>query len=334
MEIASTKISVRGKVVAVPSADIAGREIVVTGRWLKIAAVKDEDWLEANSIDDPNIFIGALKEFQPKPDIFTFAQQLHDPEPKYPFHLEWDNVAAVPLTSYSDWWENRLPQVSRKNVRRAAKRGVTVQLTPFNDSLVEGIRRLYNETPIRQGRRFWHYGEDFETVKRENSSYLDRSDFVVAYYNEEIIGFLKIVHVGKIARIMQILSLNDHFDKRPANALISKAIEVSCAKGASHFVYGKYVYGNKVNSPLTEFKRRNGFEQILIPKYYVPLTVKGRVAIALKLHLPANRIIPEKLLTFLVNTRSKLYERRLTQNLVKKRDSGTGHSLSNENPED
>lgn len=318
MEIASTQISVRGKVVAVPSTDIAGREIVVTGRWLKVAFVKDEDWLEAKPVDDPNVFIAALKEFYPKPDIFTFAQQLDDLKPKFTFHLEWDNVAAVPLTTFSDWWENRLPQVSRKNVRRAAKRGVTVQLAPFNDALVEGIRRLYNETPIRQGRRFWHYGKDFETVKRENSSYLDRSDFVVAYYKEEIVGFLKIVQVGKIARIMQILSLNDHFDKRPANALISKAIEVSCAKGASHFVYGKYVYGNKVNSPLTRFKRRNGFEQILIPTYHVPLTAKGRVAIALKLHLEANRIIPEKLLTFLVNARSKLYDRRLPQNITDK----------------
>ena len=34
------------------------------------------------------------------------------------------------------------------------------------------------------------------------------------------------------------------------------------AKGVSHLIYAKFIYGNKRRSSLVEFKRRNGFQQI------------------------------------------------------------------------
>jgi len=310
MEVSTAEISVKGKLVNVPSVRIKGREIVVTGKRLKLAAVRDAEWLEGGVVEDPEFFITALKKSSFKADIFTFSQEIGETEPRFPYSMEWDNVAAVPITTYSDWWENRLTQVSRKNVRRAQKRGVVVKAVPFDDELVSGIMRLYNETPMRQGRRFWHYGKDSATVKRDNCSYLDRSVFVGAYFREELIGFIKIVFVGRVARIMQILSMNQHSDKRPPNALLAKAVEVCCERGASHFIYGKYIYDNKANSPVTEFKRRNGFEQIMVPTYFVPLTFKGRLAMALKLHLGFKKMLPEKLVDFLLNVRSRLYEKK------------------------
>ena len=36
---------------------------------------------------------------------------------------------------------------------------------PFDDALVRGISRIYDETPTRQGRRFWHYGKDLDAAK-------------------------------------------------------------------------------------------------------------------------------------------------------------------------
>ena len=50
-------------------------------------------------------------------------------------------------------------------MRRAAKRGVIVRVAPFDDEFARGIHKICNEAPGRQGRRFWHYGKDFETVK-------------------------------------------------------------------------------------------------------------------------------------------------------------------------
>jgi hypothetical protein len=117
---------------------------------------------------------------------------------------------------------------------------------------------------------------------------------------------------------MQILSQNEHFDKRPTNALLAKAVEICAAKGVSHFVYRKYIYGSNSDSQLTEFKRRNGFEQIRFPTYYVPLTVRGRVVIQLGLHLGLKGILPENLTSFLLNLRSKWYSENTSRDSSEK----------------
>ena len=38
-----TEIRVRGRAVSVPAIQIEGRTVVVTGKWLKIASLRDED---------------------------------------------------------------------------------------------------------------------------------------------------------------------------------------------------------------------------------------------------------------------------------------------------
>jgi hypothetical protein len=174
---------------------------------------------------------------------------------------------------------------------------------------VRGIKDLYDETPIRQGRRFWHYGKDIETVRRENSSYLDRSQFIVVYHQEELIGFLKMVYVGSTARIMQILSKEQHFDKRPTNALLAKAVEVCSKRSISQLIYGQYIYDNKTDSPVTEFKRRNGFHEVLLPRYYIPVTNKGRAAVALGLHRGLKSRLPRPVVSWALGVRTSFYER-------------------------
>ena len=64
----------------------------------------------------------------------------------------------------------------------------------FNDDLIRGIVEVNNDSPVRQGRRFPHYGKTFDQVKKDHSSFLDRSDFICAYLGNEFIGFLKIVY--------------------------------------------------------------------------------------------------------------------------------------------
>src|SRR2546422_7996255 len=46
MPINSLEISVRGKWVTVPALDIGRTAIVVTGKWIKIAVIHDDEWLE------------------------------------------------------------------------------------------------------------------------------------------------------------------------------------------------------------------------------------------------------------------------------------------------
>jgi hypothetical protein len=302
------ELSVKGKMVAVPSACVEGRTVVVTGGWVKTASVKDEDLCEGEIIADPALFVAKLKQGRTRADIFTFARKLGENGRDCSYHKELDNAAVIPIKTYSEWWEDRLPQETRRNVRRAAKLGVIVRPVEFTDDLVRGIVAIYNETSVRQGRRFWHYGKDFETVKKENATYLERSDFIGAFFGEELIGFIKMVYVDRVASIMQILSKNAHSDKRPTNALIAKAVEISEKKGVQNLAYCKYVYGKNDKNDLTEFKRRNGFERVDYPRYYVPLTLKGWVILSLRLHHGLRGVVPGCLWSLLAGLRSKCFE--------------------------
>jgi hypothetical protein len=304
--ISHTEIRVKGKDASVPSVRIDGRTVIATGKWLKIAVVQDEDLTEGELLTDPASFISHLKDARMKADIFTFGQKLPNTMPMYSFPLEWDNLAVIPITTFSEWWDKRVDPSVRRAVRKAAKNGVDVTVVEFDDALVEGIVRINNETPIRQGKSFWHFQKSFEAVKRENSTYSERNTFLGAYWQNELIGFMRMTHVDGAANIVQLLTMMKHFDKRPANALIAKAVEVCGQKGVSHLVYCNYVY-NDPKSSLTEFKRRCGFEKVLLPRYYIPLTKKGRTAMCLGLHRGLVKCIPAPVLTELLRIRSLWY---------------------------
>lgn len=306
----SIEIQVKGKAVRVPCACINGRTVITAGRAIKIASIMDEQLLDGETVGDPEIFIAQLRQTSLKADIFTFVQKLPDVVPKHKYHLEWDNAAVIPITSYSNWLESRVEYDVRKAIKRAKRLGVVVEVATFDDAFVEGIRGIYNESPVRQGKAFWHYQKNFATVKRENSTYLDRSGFIGAYCNGELIGFIRMVYVDTIATTLQVITQKKHFDKKPMNALIAKAVEVCEQKGLSHFVYGSYIYTD-ANSSLTEFKRRNGFEEALIPRYYIPLTWKGGVALKLNLHRQLAGWIPQPVSALLRSMRNRWRDRQL-----------------------
>ncbi len=281
--------------------------IQVTGRLLKIARLFDEVWLQPPALIDPAATMENLRA-QSRADLFTFAQPVPETERKFSYHCELENWAVAPTHDFQAWWDS-LPQESRKNTRKAQKHGITVGPVEFTDELVRGIKGLYDETPIRQGRRFWHYGKDLETVKRENATYLERSQFIGAHLEGELIGFIKIVRVGSAARIMQILAKNALYSKHPMNALLTATVEYCAKQGIPHLIYGQYIYGQKASSSVTEFKRRNSFQPMFTPRYFVPLTVKGRIALSLRLHRPVSEMLPEKVLNFLLDARSFAYTR-------------------------
>lgn len=306
----STVVSIKGKNATVSSAEIAGQRVILRGKVLKVAQIFDEELVEGEAVPDPRIFAATLRASSLNADIFTFAQRPPATTPKYNEPFEWDNWAVASTASFQDWWEN-LPQESRKNVRRAARRGVSVRSVPFDTRLVTGIHAIYNETPIRQGKKFWHFGKDFATIKKENETYVERSEFIGAFQGETLIGFLKMIYVDQIAILIQILAKNEHRDNRPMNALLAHAVEVCARENVSCLVYGKYIYGKKNDSSLTEFKRRNGFEQVSFPRYYIPLSVKGRMAVTLGLHYGLDNMLPKWVSGLLLNCRASLARRAL-----------------------
>ncbi len=302
-----TEISVKGKPTQVPSICINGRTAIVTGGWVKTAAVMDEDMIEGEIVSDPASFIDQVKRSDLNADLVTFSQKLPDTTPKHDLYFEWDNLAAIRITTYRNWFDG-IGDAVKRAIKRSQKLGVVVKEVDLDDSFVEGIKSIYDETPVRQGKRFWHYGKSFEAVKKQNSTYSDRSTYVGAYLNGELIGCAWLVRVDNAAHMIQIISKIKDYDKRPANALIAKAVEVCERKGMSYLMYGNYVY-NDPNSSLTEFKRRNGFERIDVPRYYVALTWKGQLAVKLGLHRGVMGILPRAVRTTLLRYRTAIFER-------------------------
>jgi hypothetical protein len=304
----STEIRVKGKAVSVRSAVIKGRNVITSGKWLRTAMVQDEELVEGEMITDPASFVLSVKNADLKADIFTFAQKLPQTTPKYTYHVEWDNLAVIPISTYSVWFEKRIDAGARRAVRKAAKEGVIVREAEFDDAFVKGIVNINNETPVRQGKPFWHFQKSFESVKEENSTYANRNIFLGAYWEGELIGFVRLTCVDNTARLIQVLTMMRHFDKRPANALIAKAVEVCQERKLSYLVYCNYTYNDLENS-LTEFKRRNGFEKVLLPRYYIPLNMKGRIAVSVGLHRGITQRIPKPVLSQLLKIRRKWHAR-------------------------
>ena len=161
---------------------------------------------------------------------------------------------------------------------------------------------------MRQGKPFAHYGNTCEQVKQDYASFGSRSEFIGAYVEGELIGFTQLVYMHGVAHILEILSKEAHYDKRPANLLIERAVMRCAEKGMSHVIYGRYSYGNKgTQNPLTEVKRRNGFEEFRVPRYYVPITTAGRPFLALKLHRGLLEILPERVISPLLALRRLWY---------------------------
>jgi hypothetical protein len=302
------EVAIKGKWFTVPALEIGGKDIIVRGKWIRIARVEAEEWLESE-LDDPQECVQVLKQqhsAELRADILSFAQKLPSTRPKYQYPLEWESIAAVRLTTFKGWWEG-LPQETRKNVRRAQKRGVVVQVRNLDDDLIRDLQVLNNDSPVRQGKVFTHYGKTLDQVKRDQEAFLDRCDYICAYHEKELIGVVKLIYRRDVASILTFLPKTSHHDKRPANAIMAKAVELCAEKGICHLIFGKFNYGNKKHTPLREFKIRNGFEEILAPRYYVPLTVKGAISVRLKLHRGLLGLLPHSVITFLVNARSKLY---------------------------
>ena len=111
------EIAIKGKWLTVPAVEINGKNIIVRGKWLKIAGVEAEQWLETELVE-PHACLEFLKHSGFRADVLSFAQKLPDTEVKYSYPMEWDSIAAIPITSFPQWWKD-LPQETRKNVRRA-----------------------------------------------------------------------------------------------------------------------------------------------------------------------------------------------------------------------
>ena len=307
------RIRIKGRDLRVPSLEIDGRSLIAVGRWLKIAVVRDEGFVQGPVVPDPQRTIEALKRWEQCPDIFAFPQKIGEPEAKLGFDIEWNNFAVVRITTYEDWLKNRIKKDVKENIRRAKREGIVVRTSPYDDQFVRGIKELYDETPIRQGKPFWHHGKSFEVLKEVHGTYQERAEYLGAYLGDELIGFIKMVYVDDFAKTMHVISKEKYFRMRPTNALIAKAVEICAEKRLSYLIYGEYSFAGKGKNPLTDFKRHHGFEEVRYPQHFVPLTTKGRIAIRLGLHRGLRRFVPAPATNVFLKLRGAYYRRKYAQ---------------------
>jgi len=287
----------------------SNREFVVGGALCRVAHLDADDY---KFIDDPEAAISAMRKAGIRADLFTFLQRLPDTAVKYPYLVEMDNLAVLPISTFENWWTKQLGFKARNKAKQAEKKGVVVREAPFDDDLVRGIWEIYNESPIRQERRFPHYGKSLEAVRNMSATYLDSSVFIGAYDSGKLIGFIKLVidDSGTQAGMMHIISSLESRDKAPTNALVAHAVRSCADRSVSHLVYSKFAYGKKAQSSLSDFKERNAFQPIDVPRYYAPLTAWGKAAFSMGLHHRLADRLPESMMSKLRDLRSAWYQRR------------------------
>ncbi len=289
--------------------NICGREVIVQGRLCRVAHIDADDY---KFLEDPESAIDQLRKSKLGIDLFTFMQKLPETTPKYKYPMEWDNMAVLPVTTFENWWTKQIGFKARNKAKQAEKKGISIREVPFDASLTRGIWEIYNECPIRQERRFPHYGKSLEAVHAMSATYLDSSVFIGAYDGENLIGFIKLTidDTKMQAGIMHIISMIKHRDKAPTNALVAQAVRSCADRGISYLVYSKFAYGSKLTSSLSEFKERNAFARVDVPRYYVPLTRWGSIALTMGLHHRLADRLPESLAEKLRELRSNWYQRR------------------------
>lgn len=282
--------------------EINGRQIVVGGRFPRIARLRAEYY---EYVAEPQTFIKHLAALRTGAHVFTFLQETPERSPKHDIHYEWESISVVPISTFDHWWKKQVNDKTRNMVRKAQKAGVELRSVQFSDDFVQGIVKIYNESPMRQGKPFKHFGKDFETIKREHSEFLNRAELIGAYHKDELIGFVKLVHGRGVSNLMNIISLISHRDKAPTNALIARAVEICAERGIPYLHYGLWS-----KRGLGDFKKHHAFERMDVVRYFVPLNLQGRVALSLKLHRSLAEVLPEKVVNVLAGLRARWNARR------------------------
>jgi hypothetical protein len=278
---------------------IEGREVQVTGKFVKILRLRSEHHV---LIDDPRRFAEAVKRSGLRVDIVTFVQAIDSSAPEYGFHWEPERLAVLRITTYDDWFNNVLYVKPRNMLRKALKSGIDVQLIEFSHSLLIGIKDVYDEVPIRQGKPNRHYGKDLKTLELEHSTFLDRSQFIAVYLAGEMIGFAKVTFSQGCGIVMNFLSKVRHRDKATNNAILAKVVEICAERSIRLLVYGHC--GGGGTHGLDQFKASNGFESVTIPRYFVPLTPLGRLALRAGLHRELKHLFPKRVIEAAADVRN------------------------------
>ena len=276
---------------------IGNKQVAVSGKIFRTARLRHE-WCDF--LDDPH---AAIQEVQHTPcfaDVFTFVQEIGDEQRSYSFYNEPTSLAVLSVSTYQKWWDE-MGFKARNKVRKGQKSGVELRVIELDQDFAKGVEGIYNETPVKQGRRFYHYGKTADEIKEELSSFLARCILVGAYYQNELVGFMKLFRSKNVLRTIHIIAKVSHRNKCVMDALIAKAVELCAQEKIENLHYGSWSEGG-----VGDFRAKHGFQRVEVPRYFVPLSIRGKLMLRFKLHRPIRDRLPKSWVGPLRDLRAKL----------------------------
>ena len=225
-------------------------------------------------------------------DVFTFIERNWSNlniTPRKTWIKTADNVALLQLTSYDAWW-NLIGKKTRNMVRKAEKNRLLTNTVTPNHALAEGMWLIFNETPIRQNRYFPHFGLKLNNVEHKIFS-SKKNIFIGSFFENKLVGFVDLIIGKDIAIISQLLSLKEYWNKAINNALIAKTVEICVNQQVNWLMYGRM--GN--HPSLDKFKHNVGFRKFSLVRYYIILSLKGKIAAKMGIHRDLKDILPNKI---------------------------------------
>jgi hypothetical protein len=222
-------------------------------------------------------------------DLFSFIQRTFCEESfDYPFRRDYENIAVMKIDSFEVWWAKTIRKKERQSVKKAQKCGIEVRNVELNDAFFKGVQRIYNETQFREGRRYSGYGLSLEHLRGKFENVGD-SEMLGAYLDGQLIGILWLAFGDKAAMFRSFVSLVRERDKCPNNALIARAVRRCSERKIGFLVYGNH-YGFLPSLDL--FREHQGFRRVSVPRYYVPLSRAGQLALKFGIHRKLEYCLP------------------------------------------
>lgn len=278
------------------SPTIGGKEVVTKGTLFRTARLRHE-WCDF--LADVPTAVEELRGQKQLADVFTFVEEIGTPNRSYGYRAEPTFIAVLPVVSFSKWWDE-MGFKARNKVRKAQKCGVDVRVVSLDEDFARGVQSIYNESPVRQGRKFIHYGRGASDIFNELLSFKGKSTFVGSYFEGNLIGFMKLFHGNGVLRTVHIIATLAHRDKNVMDGLIAKAVELCDEKNAGFLHYGSWTDGG-----VGAFRTKHGFQRMEVARYYIPLGWRGEVMLNWNLHRPLRDRLPKRVTQTLTKLRAK-----------------------------
>jgi hypothetical protein len=195
-----------------------------------------------------------------------------------------ETIAVLKLGTFQEWWKVGGEQMRhvRNRVRKAQKQGMVIQeidVKQINADIIDGIYRIYHDTPTRQGRKYVGYTTTREDIEKRFGK-LKSSLLLGAYLHNSMIGFLHLILGDAVASVRSLVSLTEHMSSGTNNAMLASAIESLCNRRISYLTYARMGY----QPGLDAFKKENGFRSASLQMHYLPLSRRGILATWLRIH--------------------------------------------------